>query len=65
MIAGHTYLNKFITGSLSRKNAQAILLQHVVLGTHFSPAFKDGQELTTAAERELLVGVRNGEWPES
>ena len=49
-------------GSLSRKNAQAILLQHLVLGTHFSPAFKDGQELTTAAERELLVGVRNGEY---
>jgi len=47
------------TRSLATKNAQAILLQHVVLGTHFSPALKDGQELTTAAERELLVGVRN------
>ncbi|CAG7816802.1 unnamed protein product [Allacma fusca] len=45
--------------SLAVKNAQAILLQHVVLGTYFSPALKDGQELTTAAERELLIGVRN------
>ncbi|ODN00130.1 Periostin [Orchesella cincta] len=41
------------------KNAQAMLLQHVVLGTYFSPSLKDGQELTTASERELLIGVRN------
>jgi len=37
-----------------------MILQHVILGTYFSPAFKDGQELTTAAERELVVGVRHG-----
>jgi len=45
--------------SSSRKNAQAMILQHVILGTHFSPAFKDGQEMTTASEREVLIGVRN------
>jgi len=37
-----------------------MILQHVIMGTHFSPAFKDGQELTSATERELLIGVRNG-----
>lgn len=37
-----------------------MLLQHVVLGTYFSPSLKDGQELTTASERELLIGIRNG-----
>jgi uncharacterized surface protein with fasciclin (FAS1) repeats len=51
--------NSTTSRSLSVKNAQALILQHVVLGTYFSPAFKDGQELTTAAERELSIGVRN------
>jgi len=46
-------------GSPPLKNSQAMILHHVLLGTFFSPAFKDGQELTTAAERELVVDVRH------
>lgn len=48
------------TNAPSLKNSQAMILQHVLLGTFFSPAFKDGQELTTAAEREIVVDVRHG-----
>jgi len=48
---------KDLTGNLT--NLAKTILNHVVIGTYYSPSLRDGQQLVTVSEWELEVAVRS------